>query len=286
MEHSPRQRAFLHVSNALQIRTTSSMLSHPAHWKRVTSRRASAGQTLLLIFIVILLLGSFIVSHQQNTAFADTAIPKGYACRWYRVTEGDTLLALSYYYRVNTGMIARINHIYNANIIFTGQRLCIPQVVARYHYRHYRHNGVLLNGHVLWYAYNALDYSTHRQVVRLLRRAAVRNGLSYNLLLAIAWQESGWQQHVIARDGGIGTMQIMPYTAQGLNRMFHRHFDPYKLQDNIEMGALYLRTLKHNFHGNMFRIISAYNEGGWNVIHRGIFNWHYVNSVRALMHRF
>ncbi|GER86119.1 hypothetical protein KDW_02810 [Dictyobacter vulcani] len=120
----------------------------------------------------------------------------------------------------------------------------------------------------------------------MLCNAAARYGLPQSLMLAIAWQESGWNQHVIAQDGGIGMMQIMPYTAQGLNRQVNGHYDPYKLQDNIELGAIYLRSLWHGFHGNKTQIISAYNEGGWNVQHRGIFNWRYVNSVHALMRRY
>ena len=81
-------------------------------------------------------------------------------------------------------------------------------------------------------------------------------------------------------------MQLMPYTAAGLSIMAGSYHDPYRLQDNINLGALYLHTLWVNFHGNLPRVISAYNEGGWNVVHRGIFNWRYVNNVLALMHRY
>jgi soluble lytic murein transglycosylase-like protein len=144
---------------------------------------------------------------------------------------------------------------------------------------------MLANNTVRWYAYTSLDWSTKTQATTLIRRTAARYGLAANLLLAIAWQESGLTQHVISRDGGIGIMQIMPYTANGLNKQVRMSYDPYKLVDNIELGAIYLRTLMHSFHGNLTLVISAYNEGGWNVVHRGIFNWRYVHNVRALMHR-
>lgn len=288
MEHTPQQRAvynLFHKYKRLTMSIAANMPSFPAHRKRVRSHRWSAGQALLLIFIVILLFSSFIMPHQQRNAFANVTIPEGYACSWHQVAEGDTLSALSLYYQVKTKAITRANHIHNPDIIFTGQQLCIPHVIAR-HASYNRHHGVLSNGRVRWYAYDALERSNHKQVVRLLRRAAARHRLPYNLLLAIAWQESGWRQHVIAHDGGIGAMQIMPYTAQSLNRMVHRHYDPYKLADNIELGAIYLRALHYHFHGNLAKVISAYNEGGWNVVHRGIFNWRYVHSVRALMHRY
>ena len=120
----------------------------------------------------------------------------------------------------------------------------------------------------------------------MLRQAASSHGLPTNLLLAIAWQESGWNQHVIAWDGGIGVMQVMPYTAMGINAGTGIRRNPYHLWDNINLGATYLSWLWSSFHGNLVDVISAYNEGGWSVIHRGIFNWSYVNNVLYLMRRF
>lgn len=133
------------------------------------------------------------------------------------------------------------------------------------------------------YTSNILEWSSPGQVTALLRQAAVRYKLPANLLLAIAKQESGWTQHVIAPDGGIGTMQIMPNTATWLNATARTHFSPYRLQDNINLGALYLRSLWVMFHGNITKVISAYNEGPGNVLRHGIFNWRYVNHVLYLM---
>ncbi len=116
-----------------------------------------------------------------------------------------------------------------------------------------------------------------------MRQAAADYHLPASLLLAIAWQESGWEQHVISHDGGIGAMQIMPYTAMSINAATGIRRDPYKLSDNIYLGANYLHSLWIKFHGNQTQVISAYNEGGWAVVHRGIFNWHYVNNVSYLM---
>ena len=105
-----------------------------------------------------------------------------------------------------------------------------------------------------------------------------------NLLLAIAWQESGWKQHVIARDGGIGVMQVMPTTASWINQVTGKYRDPYKLWDNLNISATYLSWLWQQFGGNWAQIISAYNEGGYAVAHRGIYNWSYVNNVIFLAH--
>ncbi|GCE03128.1 lytic transglycosylase domain-containing protein [Dictyobacter aurantiacus] len=234
---------------------------------------------IVLILCSILLTGSTVVASLVHPdAFAAPHSRASAHCFWHHINAGDTLDAIAAMYRANLWAIARANQISNINLIYAGRSLCIPSKVQR------RANaGIQANGHVRWYAYQALDWSTRARASRLLRNAAARHRLPANLLLAIAWQESGWNQHVIARDGGIGIMQIMPYTAQALNRQVNGHLDPYKLYDNIELGAIYLRALWHGFHGNMSKIISAYNEGGWNVKHRGIFNWRYVHNVRALM---
>jgi len=119
-----------------------------------------------------------------------------------------------------------------------------------------------------------------------LHEVAARYGLPANLLLAIAWQESGWTQHVIAWDGGIGVMQVMPYTAMRINTGTGIRRDPYHLWDNINLGATLLSWLWRNFHWNLVQTISAYNEGSWAVVRRGVYNWHYVSNVLSLMRVF
>ncbi len=268
-------------------------LTQKASNRSIQNRRRFALQFLLsknvvlLVCSAVLLFSSFVVSQDQQSAQA--ANPgAGNGCNWYIVHRGDTLSAIGRRYNTNYLTLARVNGIRNVNLIFVNQRLCIP----------YRlgiggnlgggrvSNGVLANGTVLWYAYSALQSSSRNQVVSLLHRAAAIYGLPANLLLAIAWQESGWYQHVIAWDGGIGVMQLMPYTAMGINRGTGIRRDPYHLWDNILLGTTYLRWLWNGFHGNLVKIISAYNEGGWAVIHRGIFNWRYVNNVLSLMRTF
>ncbi|HEY6541446.1 MAG TPA: transglycosylase SLT domain-containing protein [Ktedonobacteraceae bacterium] len=242
---------------------------------------------VLLVCSAVLLFSSFVVSQDQHSAEAANPGP-GNGCNWYTVHRGDTLSVIAWRYNTNYWTLARVNGIRNVNLIFVNQRLCIPYRLGNSGNQGSGRvgSGVLANGTVLWYAYGALQGSSRGQVVALLHRAAAIYGLPANLLLAIAWQESGWYQHVIAWDGGIGVMQLMPYTAMGLNIQTGIRRDPYHLWDNILLGTTYLRSLWNGFHGNLVRIISAYNEGGWAVIHRGIFNWRYVNNVLSLMRIF
>ncbi len=237
---------------------------------------------ILLLLAALLLFGSVMVSGSQPAAHA--ANPgTGNACNWYRVQRGDTLSGIALRYHSNIWTLAKVNNIWNVNLIFVGQNLCIPYRQGSSSSNGNAASGLLPDGTVRWYDYNALEWSTRSQVTTLLRQAAAIYHLPANLLLAIAWQESGWTQHVIARDGGIGVMQLMPYTAQSLNASTGVRRDPYHLWDNINLGAIYLSYLWHNFGGNLVKVVSAYNEGGWAVIHRGILNWSYVNNVLYLM---
>ena len=247
------------------------------------SRFSIYHQAMLLTSISLLSLGSWIAISVQADAHGTNPGSEN-VCRWYTVLTGDSLGRISNYYHSSIWSIVHANQIVNSNQIFVGQRLCIPTPTSDH--AGGTTGGLLPNGRIRKFAYDALEQSSRPHVVSLLRQAAARYRLPANLLMAIAWQESGWDQHVIAHDGGIGTMQIMPSTAQALNKQVNGHYDPYKLQDNIELGAIYLHSLWQGFHGDVVKVISAYNEGGWNVTHQGIYNWSYVHNVQALMDRY
>jgi hypothetical protein len=68
-----------------------------------------------------------------------------------------------------------------------------------------------------------------------------------NLMKAVAWQESGWQSTIIACDGGIGTMQVMPGTATFVNNRFGTDYNVNTLAGNTALGAAYLEWLTMYF---------------------------------------
>ncbi|MFE9689922.1 transglycosylase SLT domain-containing protein [Micromonospora sp. NPDC005806] len=129
-----------------------------------------------------------------------------------------------------------------------------------------------------------------------------------NLLKATAWQESGWQSNIVACDGGIGLMQVMPATADWMNQRFGESYDIDAYRDNAYLGANYLAWLT-KYIGDMYfesdyrldaslctdqlnscllnAVISAYNYGHNAVAREGeplaIPNPQYVRNVRALM---
>lgn len=129
-----------------------------------------------------------------------------------------------------------------------------------------------------------------------------------NLVKATAWQESGWQSNIVACDGGIGLMQVMPATADWMNQRFGQSYDVRDYRDNAYLGANYLAWLT-KYIGDMYfeadyrldaglctaeldscllnAVIAAYNYGHGAVAVEGrplaVPNPGYVRNVRALM---
>jgi LysM repeat protein len=245
-------------------------------FRKLACRLRLSTTKLTVIFLSALLLGGSIAAYCFESSLLAANAGTENACRWHTVTGGDTLTLIARQYHTTISTLVHANAIHNPNLIFVGQRLCIPHGGRSFA------RGIQA-GRVSWYNYGALDWSDRPEVHNLLVQAAARHHLPRKLVLAIAWQESGWRQHVIAWDGGIGVMQLMPYTAMGINSGIDQELDPYGLWDNIDLGTTYLSWLWQEFHGNLPDVISGYNEGGWSVRHWGIFNWHYVNNVLALM---
>lgn len=67
------------------------------------------------------------------------------------------------------------------------------------------------------------------------------------LMNAIAFTESSWRSTVIACDGGIGLMQVMPDTAPWMNQRFRRSDDVTTVDGNAAIGAMYLQWLTMYF---------------------------------------
>jgi hypothetical protein len=127
------------------------------------------------------------------------------------------------------------------------------------------------------------------------------------LVKATAWQESGWQSDIVACDGGVGLMQVMPATAEYVNWRFEQSYAIDDYRDNAVLGANYQAWLIKYFGDAYFDgdyavdatgcaddadlcllnvVIAAYNVGPGAVDTAAgltIPNPRYVQNVRALM---
>jgi soluble lytic murein transglycosylase-like protein len=176
----------------------------------------------------------------------------------YTVQSGDTISQIAHRFGISQQSILLANHLRNPNRIFVGQQLVVPA-------------------------------SNHpRRTQKLIHRIAHRFGLDPSFALAIAWNESGFQQSVTSRTGAIGVMQIEPSTAVQLSVDLGREINLGIARDNVTAGVYYLHYLVGYFHGNEHLAAAAYYEGQGNVIrHRYVSDTrHYVRTVMALRDQF
>jgi LysM repeat protein len=227
----------------------------------------------------------------------------------HTVLPGETATGLAVRYHAWTAELLRLNHLGSAGAIYRGEVLRIPVVVSAWRkahgqppkppkpptHRHKRH----ATGHKHHVAPPLLTHVTtptergwlhadqsRDQVRSLVTRMAQHYGVSKSLALAIAWQESGWQQRRISSAGAIGVMQVMPDTGRWMRWYAGRKLRLRDTHDNIQAGVLTLRVLRAwtRYDNNA---IAAYYQGLGAVRKHGYFRdtKQYVRSVRGIQHR-
>src|SRR5439155_19164614 len=89
------------------------------------------------------------------------------------------------------------------------------------------------------------------QLAAIVRASAHRWGVDPRLALAVAWQESGFNQRWVSATHAVGAMQVEPYTGAFVSRyLVHRPLDLYDGHDNATAGVALLSVLLRETHGN------------------------------------
>ena len=121
----------------------------------------------------------------------------------------------------------------------------------------------------------------------LLDAWARRYRLDPRLLRALAWQESGHQNHVVSSAGAVGVMQVTPATWDFVETALLRRRVPRTVEGNVRVGAAFLHHLMHLFRFNERLALAAYFQGAASVRRHGLFpaTRRYVANVLALKPR-
>ena len=96
-------------------------------------------------------------------------------------------------------------------------------------------------------------------------------GISPSLVKALAWQESGFQQHVRSSVGASGVMQVTRQTWSYVEMVLLGRQVGHGVDGNIHVGVAYLRQLLHEFHFHERRAIGAYYQGPGAVRAHGLY---------------
>jgi soluble lytic murein transglycosylase-like protein len=122
----------------------------------------------------------------------------------------------------------------------------------------------------------------------VLENAAQRQGVDPELVLALAWWESGWDQTRVSETGAVGLMQVQPEVADSAGpRLLGRRVDINDPVDNADMGAALLKELLGDTNGDVGLALADYYQGQGSVTSDGIQpdTQQYVDGILALEER-
>ncbi|MFN0280709.1 MAG: LysM peptidoglycan-binding domain-containing protein [Kineosporiaceae bacterium] len=206
-----------------------------------------------------------------------------------RVKAGDTLSAIALQEKVALRELLALNHLHLRSIIRPGQRLlvpgppAVPNSFAGRTYPDAVARAAAANRAVL--AGRAVpSRATMRRTVSATAR---RYGVPPSLALAVAYQESGFNQRAVSPANAIGTMQVIPSSGVWASRLVGRRLDLLDPKDNVTAGVAILAALRKAADDER-SAIAGYYQGLSSVNRHGMFpdTRRYVANVQRLQTRF
>ncbi|HYD09810.1 MAG TPA: LysM peptidoglycan-binding domain-containing protein, partial [Acidimicrobiales bacterium] len=186
---------------------------------------------------------------------------------------GETLSGIAARYGTSVAAIVGANRIGNPNHVRIGSRLTIPNAPPA--------TGL---------PQRLAASPERRALIPVFQHWARANGIPEDLVMAVCWQESGWQNSVVSSAGAIGIGQLLPSTARHVARdlIGNPGLDPRNPEDNIRMTARYLRWLLQKTDGDVDAALAGYYQGLGSVAAVGRLSStdDYLAIVAALRPRF
>ncbi len=235
-----------------------------------------------------------------------------------RVRPGDTISGLALAHHTSPAAIMKANKITNPRALQAGQLLKVPasaspapakraswparksaaqkasrsKAMAAPQFSSNTFAGRSYSAHVVGSAsankrFLATQKVPDRMTTRqLIKKTAIRHGLDPRLALAIAYQESGWNQRQVSVANAIGTMQVIPSSGQWASQLIGRNLNLLDTEDNITAGVVILRALTQSA-SNESEAIAGYYQGLAGVRRNGMYpdTRQYVANVRFLKSR-
>jgi soluble lytic murein transglycosylase-like protein len=189
----------------------------------------------------------------------------------YDVRGGDTLWGISRRTGVPVDRIVRDNRLRDPNQIRAGQRLVLTGDARA----------------------SAATPPPPPQPVRgeaarrLLVAVAREFGLNPNLVLAVSYWESGYDQSQVSEAGAVGLMQVLPATARWAGpALLGRDADVTVAGDNARLGAALLRRYLDEFDDPQLAL-AAYYQGERGTLRHGVYpsSRRYVDGIWAVRNR-
>jgi LysM repeat protein len=207
---------------------------------------------------------------------------------WYVVGPGDTLSGVAERERVPVAEILVLNGLDARGVLHPGQRLRIPgsaPLPESFLGRGYP-DAVTQAAGANRRALAATPAPSSSQVQAMIAATARGLGVDPALALAVAYQESGFDQHQVSPANAIGVMQVIPSSGTWASELVGRRLDLLSAEDNVVAGVAILATLLA--HADEPTALAAYYQGLGSVRRNGMFpdTRRYVASVQTLLARF
>ena len=171
----------------------------------------------------------------------------------YVVRSGDTLGQIAQRFGVSSAELASANGLANPHRIREGQQLIV--------------SGSATESPTRVSSYPALParlmgMPERQALIPIFERWSEANGLPVDLVMAVAWQESGWNNDAVSFKGAVGVGQIMPATGAWVasDLIGRPELDRTIAEDNIRMSARYLRWLI-DYLGDEDLALAGYYQG-------------------------
>lgn len=199
---------------------------------------------------------------------------------YYEVQSGDSVGVIAQRAGVSIADLVQLNGITNPNLIRVGQKLELP--------------GSATVAPVDPAAgYNSLPGRLRAAPERLelipsFEQWSAHYGVPTDLLMAMAYRESGWQSDVVSHKGAMGVGQLLPTTAEWVaNDLIKADLDPNVPDDNIRMSARMLQWL-FGYMGSEQAAVAAYYQGPGSVNAKGFYDdtQEYIDNVASIRHMF
>jgi hypothetical protein len=176
------------------------------------------------------------------------------------VRPGETLTSIAARAGTTVPALARRNRLDPRGLLLAGTSLVVPRTRSR---------------------------ASRAAVEASLQRWAAHYGVNVKLVRALAWQESGFQNHVRSKAGAVGVMQVIPATWFFVERFLIGDPVARTVDGNVRVGVAYLHHLLHEFRGNARLALAAYYQGPAAVRRRGLLRptRRFVANVLALRGR-
>ena len=219
------------------------------------------------------------------------AAPTRSGARTYVVRAGDTLSEIAARFGTSTAALRRANGMGSSTVVI-GRRLTlpggastgsVPTTNAGRRIPEAVRSSVAQNRAVL----ASRSHPSKAQVRSMVASTARRLGVSPSLAVAVAYQESGFQQRVVSGVNAIGVMQVLPATGRVIARQHGVTLDLLDAEENIVAGVLLLRQLVRTT-PTVDRALAGYYQGAGSIARQGILpqTRTYIRGITVLRARF